>query len=379
METECGRGGVRSGRAVVGLDVVSHTLPRNFRTPVRPPCCQPRPQHTRPDPLVEPECACCRPDLCSGDPSLQCQAFTPYPAHIYPTVLRGGWEGGADDCATCRLQASLPCPCRDQRCIRAPTSPMPCTWGSKTLTQQGRPATQASYQDLPMTRASSMCTLPKLMSVEERLTTALGHPLDIQPPPHKHTATHVNTSSHPAASHTYTQTKTQGHLHSNTHNHKGVEERGNCRDSAHSHAHAHGLSRGWRLSRSVESLPKDIKEHILKCQCSCDHLGYGNFSATSLHHLPGMGNGCSSLSTKTNSSHEDLPTQELTEMRHRHKGGVEVPAHVWGGVCLVLVLAGVAGVGVSVPLALRVDHNSALDKRLDQANTLLKETPLVDG
>ncbi|XP_069997711.1 dipeptidase 1-like [Penaeus vannamei] len=59
--------------------------------------------------------------------------------------------------------------------------------------------------------------------------------------------------------------------------------------------------------------------------------------------------------------------------------GVEVPAHVWGGVCLVLVLAGVAGVGVSVPLALRVDHNAKLQERLSSATTLLRESPLIDG
>ena len=33
-----------------------------------------------------------------------------------------------------------------------------------------------------------------------------------------------------------------------------------------------------RLSRSLDDLPGDIREHILKCQCSCDHLGYGNYS-----------------------------------------------------------------------------------------------------
>ncbi|XP_063594356.1 dipeptidase 1-like [Penaeus indicus] len=63
----------------------------------------------------------------------------------------------------------------------------------------------------------------------------------------------------------------------------------------------------------------------------------------------------------------------------RGYSGVEVPAHVWGGVCLVLVLAGVAGVGVSVPLALRVDHNAKLQERLSSATTLLRESPLIDG
>ncbi|XP_050735489.1 dipeptidase 1-like [Eriocheir sinensis] len=60
-------------------------------------------------------------------------------------------------------------------------------------------------------------------------------------------------------------------------------------------------------------------------------------------------------------------------------GGLEVPAQVWGGVCLVLVLAGVAGVGVSVPLALRANHNASQDERLNTVKTLLTETPLVDG
>ena len=35
-----------------------------------------------------------------------------------------------------------------------------------------------------------------------------------------------------------------------------------------------------RPHKSLEALPRDIKEHILKCQCSCDHLGYGNFSVS---------------------------------------------------------------------------------------------------
>lgn len=36
-----------------------------------------------------------------------------------------------------------------------------------------------------------------------------------------------------------------------------------------------------RLSRSLEDLPTDIQDHILRCQCTCDHLGYGNFSVSS--------------------------------------------------------------------------------------------------
>ncbi|KAK4288445.1 hypothetical protein Pmani_038526 [Petrolisthes manimaculis] len=53
----------------------------------------------------------------------------------------------------------------------------------------------------------------------------------------------------------------------------------------HHHAHGHTLMPcdggvGSRLSRSVEDLPTDIQDHILRCQCSCDHLGYGNFSVS---------------------------------------------------------------------------------------------------
>lgn len=37
-----------------------------------------------------------------------------------------------------------------------------------------------------------------------------------------------------------------------------------------------------RLSRSVEDLPLDIQEHILKCKCPCDHMGYGNMSVSGI-------------------------------------------------------------------------------------------------
>ena len=39
---------------------------------------------------------------------------------------------------------------------------------------------------------------------------------------------------------------------------------------------------GGRACRSLEDLPTDIREHILSCQCDCDHLGYGNFSVSNL-------------------------------------------------------------------------------------------------
>ena len=68
---------------------------------------------------------------------------------------------------------------------------------------------------------------------------------------------------------------------------------------------------------------------------------------------------------------------------------LEFKYHILGVVCLVLVLAGVAGVGVSVPLAMKtsatpsppplqeLEDNKA--ERLKAANYLLTNTPLVDG
>lgn len=59
--------------------------------------------------------------------------------------------------------------------------------------------------------------------------------------------------------------------------------------------------------------------------------------------------------------------------------GLDVGGHVWGGVCLVLVVAGVAGVGVSVPLAITGNPNDDIQQRLATANALLSEVPLIDG
>ncbi|XP_071512537.1 uncharacterized protein [Panulirus ornatus] len=413
MEMVTGQGGVKSGRAVVGLDVVSHTLPRNYRTSAHRPCCQPiarPPQTCSDDPGTSPGCAGCQPDLCKGGPNLQCPGLTPYPAHIYPAVVTSGWGGGGveGECAKCRLLAPSPWACQDPCCAAINATPLPCSWGHPRQHPSYQSNHRASQRDLQVPRASSVCVLPKLLSVEERLTTALGHPLDFQAQAHTNTDANTytttcqnyTTTTNPPSSkaqphvqcnktqaHPYTKTqgqnKPQTHPGSHSDNHHGKTHvhdiiHGHSHHN-HKHSHSQGLApTGSRLSRSVENLPRDIKEHILKCQCSCDHLGYGNYSATSLQHLPGMSNGCSSLSTKTNSSREDL-SQEVSDMKHKHRAGLEVPAHVWGGVCLVLVLAGVAGVGVSVPLALRVDPNAGLHERLDTATRLLRDTPLVDG
>ncbi|XP_066981108.1 uncharacterized protein [Macrobrachium rosenbergii] len=208
-----------------------------------------------------------------------------------------------------------------------------------------------TQQQVP--RASSDCTdlqLPKLLSVEERLINAFGRQ------PNSGRSGHQPQNNH-------------GHNHGHT----------------HAHVHAHDMPpAGNRLSRSLEDLPKDIKEHILKCQCSCDHMGYGNFSVLTASACIDLSSSsswpeqrCSSISTK-NSSREDL-SQDLSELTKKTRVGLEVPAHVWGGVCLVLVLAGVAGVGVSVPMALRVDPAAGIHERLNSAMELLRDVPLIDG
>ncbi|XP_071541863.1 uncharacterized protein [Panulirus ornatus] len=411
METVCGRsasrsgrGGVRSGRAVVGLDVVSHTLPRNYRTktyhhhhpppPPAPPCCPSPHDPCHDQGLPDPTCAHCQPDLCPGDPSLRCAQVKPYPSHGYPPqVVTSGWEnvGVAGECATCRGMVAPPlsCACSD-----------PCCLGSYATTPVWDPASHhdqrqalAPHHDLQVVRASSVCVLPQVRSVEERLTSALGHALDPQNRAHTHdniythsnahgkthaaatsstTISHSNASTQPKTHHSAPQihhlqptgpryppseieaqqpqcttTETYVHSHqSSPHVHSMttrafVHVRGNDEDHWNekrprlSHTHrpntytadlqknqgqGPGAPAGSRLSRSVENLPRDIQEHILKCQCSCDHLGYGNYSAPSLHHLPGVTSKGSSQDG--GNSREDLPVQEVTELKNKHKGEV---------------------------------------------------------
>nr|XP_045596032.1 uncharacterized protein LOC123756772 isoform X1 [Procambarus clarkii] len=433
MERACGRGGVRSGRAVVGLD--THTLPGNFRTRARPPCCQPA---TRPLP-DDLECAGCRPDLCQGGP-YACQGPQG------PWCEAGAWR----ECATCRLLATPPCACRDPCCLQAtPTSPLTCTWveQAREAAPQQQVGAHAAYQDLQVTPTASVCELPKLRSVEDRLTTALGHPLDtrgesflethpldthgesfhethprggsyhqIHPYGESYHNTHstskflaqsgefsihqVQESGQAVPSRTRVQGQSRAQVHTDRTNAHGkrppyLPAHSDAHTDAHTHhnasshrgRHCHHLEeeltkgcRGIRRSRSVESLPREIEDHLLKCQCSCDHLGHGNSSAPSLPSLPGLTNSCSSASSRSSST-ASRDSKDLTEIRNKQQtgGGVEVPAHVWGGLCLVLVLAGVGGVGVTVPLALRVDPNAGLADRLNVATTFLKDSPLVDG
>ncbi|XP_063878645.1 dipeptidase 1-like isoform X1 [Scylla paramamosain] len=136
-----------------------------------------------------------------------------------------------------------------------------------------------------------------------------------------------------------------------------------------------------RMSRSLEDLPTDIQEHILRCQCSCDHLGYGNFSKGT---APRLTNGCSTYLGPSPTKEQELqdppsdPSHPSTPTtKTKAEGGLGTRTRAW--VCVVLVLGAAAGVGVGVPLALRVDPGAALPQRIASARMLLRDSPLIDG
>lgn len=159
---------MRSGRAVVGLDVISHTLPRRMRSasdahhlPQPPPthhlpCCPPPLASLRPAPPIADDacgdgCRECQPDLCPEDdyPGLR-RSFA---AHVYPSVVTsgGGWGGlggRGGECVSCSLAGPplpLPppsCMCPDARCGRAApmVAPPPCSgWGREALRAHSPP------------------------------------------------------------------------------------------------------------------------------------------------------------------------------------------------------------------------------------------------
>lgn len=51
----------------------------------------------------------------------------------------------------------------------------------------------------------------------------------------------------------------------------------------------------------------------------------------------------------------------------------------WCLVCCVLLLAGVIGVGVGVPLAIYEDFLPSPGERLQTVQQILREVPLIDG
>lgn len=154
-EVRRGRDGVRSGRAVVGVDVVSHTLPRSYRTPASSqPCCPTtisRPHH---DTNTDQGCVGCR---VGHFPAL----LSPYPAHHQ--YERCGWNGRTADCATCRALAQPVCACSDPCCLGDPVPSDPSTWGRTVPRQALGPVPRATLQAV---RAASVCAVSSLFFLD---------------------------------------------------------------------------------------------------------------------------------------------------------------------------------------------------------------------
>lgn len=172
-EVRRGRDGVRSGRAVVGVDVVSHTLPRSYRTPApSQPCCPTtisRPHH---DTNTDPGCVGCRVGQCSAadPPTSHFPALlSPYPAHHQ--YERCGWNGRTADCATCRALAQPVCACSDPCCLGDPVPSEPSTWGRTIPRQALGPVPRATLQAV---RAASVCAVGLLVSLHHYSYTCLS-------------------------------------------------------------------------------------------------------------------------------------------------------------------------------------------------------------
>nr|XP_027230537.1 programmed cell death protein 7-like [Penaeus vannamei] len=185
IEAMSGRGragSMRSG-AVVGLDVISHTLPRRMRSasdahhlPQPPPthhlpCCPPPLASLRPAPPLADDacgdgCRECQPDLCPEDdyPGLR-RSFA---AHVYPSVVTsgGGWgawaAGGASACPAAWRGRPCPCP-RPPACARTRGAGGPPRWSRRRPAQAGgvRPCapTARPAAPTPLTTPST-CTSP---------------------------------------------------------------------------------------------------------------------------------------------------------------------------------------------------------------------------
>ncbi|XP_064080191.1 uncharacterized protein LOC135197147 [Macrobrachium nipponense] len=335
MELVKSRGMQRSGRAVVGLDVISQTLPRgygshkydqryqqNTHQPHHalvqsiPPPLPPKPSIQTPttsssstsphirSPSVQPlsaedlcresVCSCCPPDVCSGEPSAPCTTVNPYPQHIYPKVVTRAWgrsSGGAEQCGLCNILVPTSYDCSDPFCGTRGRPPVgggggggsseggggggrrrrrgegvggggPCS-----CMQQMYRNTSLSVNPTQVPKASSDCSLPRLINVQgnfaANFTAALGRPPDGY---HQHTS-QSSQDVGPSYGH---------HQHNRALSNGKTQPSGSPR-----HAGPQSYQKGppiSRLSRSVEELPKDIKDHIQKCRCSCDHMGYGSIA-----------------------------------------------------------------------------------------------------
>lgn len=172
-EVRRGRDGVRSGRAVVGMDVVSHTLPRSYRSPApSQPCCPTtisRPHH---DTNTETDCVGCRVGQCSAaDPHTNHfpSLLSSYPAnHQYE---RCGWNSRTADCATCRVLAQPVCACSDPCCLGDPVPSHPSTWGRTFPRQVLGSVPRATLQAV---RAASVCAVSSLLFLDNYSSTCVS-------------------------------------------------------------------------------------------------------------------------------------------------------------------------------------------------------------
>ncbi|XP_068250601.1 uncharacterized protein [Palaemon carinicauda] len=134
--------------------------------------------------------------------------------------------------------------------------------------QQMYRSTNLSITPTQVPKASSDCSLPKLINVQGNFAANFAAALS-RPPEgyHQHC---------PQGSQDLGQSYGHHHQHSRALSNGKTQPSGSPRSAG-----PQGYPKGTpisRLSRSVEELPKDIKDHIQKCRCSCDHMGYGNIT-----------------------------------------------------------------------------------------------------
>ncbi|XP_037068767.1 putative dipeptidase NECHADRAFT_87110 [Pollicipes pollicipes] len=189
----------------------------------------------------------------------------------------------------------------------------------------------------------------------------------------------------------------------------------------------------------LEEMPLEIRKHLSVCDCSCDHMGFGNYQSlrrqqqktppppieftdlgpgpvrpcdlVSDHVFPADHNfhvlppeceraygtlnhvirhaGSSDVISDVSSEHfvdqlaEDATTAEHIRLEEQKKQTTRGRRLACGYVCwlccAVLVVALAAGVGVSVPLVLQLEPRAGLQQRLRTAKQILQEVPLIDG
>ncbi|GFG33145.1 hypothetical protein Cfor_12320 [Coptotermes formosanus] len=154
------------------------------------------------------------------------------------------------------------------------------------------------------------------------------------------------------------------------------------------HARRYSAGAEWRRRDNSETEDEDdLNEHLARCQCSCDHMGY---TSRPQHHTQAeIGDNDSRIhypveadgvSTKPEVTFypQGSSTPSSTSVASGTLVLIGAPRR-WLVVLAVLLVA--MGVGVGVPLALRAgnDGGTSLQEHLEMATRLLHEVPLVDG